>query len=128
MASLFWPRKKILGIFVFLKYALSQNSCAETTEQEAALQRRSDLCISSFISGNIFSLFSIQYHCNVRGQQRYKPRRQRPQRSKKGRSLKVETNEKVKGKMENVSHCLLGISRRTYYKDRAQIILCVGKA
>jgi hypothetical protein len=30
----------------------------------------------------------------------------------RGQDLKVETNEKVKGKMENVSRFLLGIPRR----------------
>jgi hypothetical protein len=112
MSRLFWPRQRILGILDFVQNALTKSSRTETTEQEAALQRRSDLCIPSFLSGNLFSLFSVQYLCTVRGQQRYKPRRQRPQRHKKDRSLKVETNEKAEGKMENVSHILLGIPRR----------------
>jgi hypothetical protein len=80
--SLFWPRQIILGILDFLQNALTPSSRAETTEQEAALQRGSDFCILSFLSGNIFSLFSVQYLCSVRGQQRYKPRRQGPHRPK----------------------------------------------
>jgi hypothetical protein len=58
------------------------------------------------------TVFSVQYLCSVRGQQLYKQKRQRQQRPKKERLLKVETNEKVEGKVENVRHFLLGIPRR----------------